>query len=136
MPIRSGRSLPMPRDAASRFLPWIVAMMVFLAALALATVMLLGTALDRWQTNLTGTLTVQVPPGPDSAKTNTDVERIVELLAATPGVQTAAALPLDRLAEMVAPWPGQAAAAAELPIPRLTDIRLRPGAHAHRAGPG
>src|SRR3546814_1421651 len=110
MQIRSGRSLPMPRDAASRFLPWIVAMMVFLAALALATVMLLGTALDRWQTNLTGTLTVQVPPGPDSAKTNTDVERIVDLLAGTPGVQTAAPLRLERPAARVSPWPAEAAA--------------------------
>src|SRR3546814_11869662 len=122
MPIRSGPSLPMPRVAASRFLPWIVAMMVFLAALALATVMLLGTALDRWQTNRTGTLTVQLPPGPESANTHTEAQRIVELLTANPRAATAAPLPRDRPAERRAPWVGEAPAVARWPLHRPTDI--------------
>ncbi|MFN4090123.1 MAG: cell division protein FtsX [Alphaproteobacteria bacterium] len=129
MALRSSRSLPMPRDAASRFLPWIVALMVFLAALALAAVMLLGTSLDRWQSNLTGTLTVQVPAGDDPDATDAAVARIVELLAATPGVEAAQALSRERLAALVAPWLGDTAEVPDLPMPRLVDVRLRPGAH-------
>lgn len=126
--IRSARSMPMPRDAASRFLPWIVALMVFLAALALAAMMLLGTALDRWKADISGTLTVQVPPGMEAAETDAAVARIVDLLHATPGVETAEALSGDRLAALVGPWLGEGAEVAALPLPRLIDVKLRPAA--------
>lgn len=128
MPFRSTRALPMPRDAASRFLPWIVALMVFLAALALAAVMLLDASLDRWQADLTGTLTVQMPPLDDPARTDTVVGQLVSFLQLTPGVESAEVLSRDRLSALVAPWLGDTAEIAELPMPRLIDVRLRDGA--------
>jgi len=128
MPFRSTRALPMPRDAASRFLPWIVALMVFLAALALAAVMLLDASLDRWQADLTGTLTVQMPPLDEPAQTDTAVAQLVAFLQLTPGVESAEALSRDRLSALVAPWLGDTAEIAELPMPRLIDVRLRNGA--------
>ena len=128
MPLSSTRALPMPRDAASRFLPWIVALMVFLAALALAAVMLLGSSLQRWQADLTGTVTVQVPPLEDPTQTDAAVVKLVEFLRLTPGVETAEALTQERLATLLAPWLGETAEVAELPMPRLIDVRLRTGA--------
>src|SRR5690606_15053360 len=125
MPLSSRRALPMPRDTASRFLPWIVALMVFLAALALAAVMLLGSSLQRWQADLTGTVTVQVPPLEDPAQTDAAVVKLVEFLRLTPGVETAEVLTQERLTTLLAPWLGETAEVAELPMPRLIDVRLR-----------
>lgn len=128
MPFSSRRALPMPRDAASRFLPWIVALMVFLAALALAAVMLLDASLERWRADLTGTLTIQVPSSQSAEDLDAAIARQLELLRLTPGIETAEALSRERLADLVAPWLGDTAEVADLPMPRLIDARLRRGA--------
>lgn len=128
MALRSARALPMPKDASSRFLPWIVALMVFLAALSLAAVMLLDSSLRRWQADLTGTLTVQVPASAEPEASDQAIERMVDMLTITPGIASAEPLSQERLATLVAPWLGDDAQIAELPMPRLIDIRLKPGA--------
>src|SRR5690606_11203509 len=55
------------RDSSSRFLPWIIALMVFMGALALAAAMMVDAAVDRWDRGLRGSLSVQIPPGPSEA---------------------------------------------------------------------
>ncbi|MCH9019928.1 MAG: hypothetical protein IIA73_06155 [Proteobacteria bacterium] len=61
MPAR-GAHLPLDEDPANRYLPWVVALMVYLAALALAGAFVLGASAARWQSGQGGRLTVQVPP--------------------------------------------------------------------------
>ena len=46
---RSPAVLPLGRDAPSRFLPWVFALMVYLAVLALTGVLILHAAVERWQ---------------------------------------------------------------------------------------
>ena len=117
-------SPPLTRDSASRFLPWIIALMIFVAALALAGVMVLGVAVDRWDRGLTGSLTVQVPPGTTNAETEARVGRVVEVLRGSPAVAAAAPLSPAEIADLLTPWLGQGAAVEELPLPRLIDVRL------------
>ncbi len=52
--------LPLASDAASRFLPWIAGLMVYLAALALAAALAIDGVAERWHVGLVGSLTVQL----------------------------------------------------------------------------
>ena len=73
----SRSDLPLDRDALSRFLPWLIAFMVFLAVLAMAGVLVLNTIAARWDKGITGTLTVQIVPADDPSK---DDERLQKVL--------------------------------------------------------
>ena len=54
---RQRLDIPLNRDSSVRFLPWIIALMVYLAGLALAGTLVLNAALQRWDRSLSGTLT-------------------------------------------------------------------------------
>lgn len=123
--------LPVARDASGQFLPWLVAVMVFLAVLALTGVMGLDGLLDRWSRDAQGTLTVQIPAASGAnAETETDarVERAVRLLESDSQIATARAVPAERLAEMLQPWLGSADLMDALPVPRLIDVTVAAGA--------
>jgi cell division transport system permease protein len=115
--------LPLQRDGSGRFLPWIIALMVYLAALSLAGMMALSGAVSRWDRALAGTVTVQLPPGSDAQLT-----KLLETLRATPGV--ASAQPLDDAAnaKLLEPWLGQGVTMKDLQLPRLIDVRIAPEA--------
>lgn len=121
-------SPPLTRDSSSRFLPWIIALMVFLAAFALAAAMLLADAIERWDRGLSGSLTVQVPPAQTDQETRKRVDRVVEILRATPGIEAAEPLSREQLGDLLTPWLGSGAAAEDLPLPRLIDVKRRPDA--------
>src|SRR6185312_8848024 len=80
--------IPLNRDGSVRFLPWIIALMVYLAGLALAGTLVLNGALARWDRSLTGTLTVQLPPA-EEGKGDGGMSVVLELLRVTPGVTSA-----------------------------------------------
>ena len=118
-----GRDLPLAGDDSARFLPWVAGAMVFLAAIALAGAILAQTVAGRWQQDLAGSLTVEIPPRPGVAAA--DRERTaLALLKATVGVADAAAVPRSRLERLVEPWLGAGAHVAELPLPALIEVHL------------
>ncbi|WP_247879090.1 hypothetical protein [Azospirillum brasilense] len=59
---RRNSDLPLAKDPTSRFLMWLTALMVYLAALALAGALLVSDMTRRWDSGLAGGLTVQVMP--------------------------------------------------------------------------
>src|SRR5208282_2407555 len=88
MRMRRRSDLPLAKDASSRFIPWIVALMIYLAALALAGALAANSAVERWSRNLLGSLTVEIMP-PDDADPkvrHVRVESAVALLLGTPGI--------------------------------------------------
>lgn len=121
--------LPLNKDASGRFLPWIIAFMVYLAALALAIGMGLDGVIGRWQAGLAGNLTVQVTH--EATATAADrarrVQAVVDLLA-LPEVASVEVLGTDDIAGLLEPWLGSAAAVSELPLPDLVAVTLKPGA--------
>ncbi len=118
---RSRLDLPTDGDGAGRFLPLIIGVMVYLAALALAGMMALQGAIARWDGALAGTLTVQLP-----AAAGGELEKALALLRATPGVERAE--PLDRAANaaLLERWLGPGLTADELRLPLLVDLRIAP----------
>ena len=99
----SGRDLPLAGDASARFLPWVAGAMVFLAALALAGALLAQTVAARWQQDLAGTLTVEVPTRVEAGGPTRE-ESALALLKATVGVAEASMVPRARLERLVEPW--------------------------------
>lgn len=123
---RVHRDLPLMRDPAIRILPWIVGLMVYLATMTLAGALLVSGLATQWSAGLTGTLTIYIAATEDqtSHALKTEVENAIRLALKTPGVATARAMPPDAVAALLAPWLGADAAIAELPLPRIVDVRL------------
>ncbi|MSO76064.1 MAG: cell division protein [Alphaproteobacteria bacterium] len=123
---RPSPPVPLARDFSSRLIPWIIALMVFLAALATVTAMQVARAVGRWDSGLSGSMTVQIPSAlaATPAALDAEVKRVAALLAAAPGVASAEPLSDERLSALLEPWLGPNAMAADLPIPRLIDVRL------------
>jgi cell division transport system permease protein len=122
--------LPLARDPASRFLPWLIAFMVWLAGLALAGALQIQATSDSWVQGVAGRITVQLVPladePPDGMETR--LQKALALLRATPGVARAAPLPKEDAAQLLEPWLGSSALVEELPVPRMIDVALEKGA--------
>jgi cell division transport system permease protein len=116
-------ALPMSADPAARFLPWLMAVMVFVATLALAGTLALSETITRWDRSLSATLTVQIPAtaGEDRAALS---EEVLSVLRDTPGIAAATPVPADRMAALLAPWLGTDAVLRTLPLPTLIDIQI------------
>lgn len=125
------RDVPLDTDASARFLPWLIAFMVYLATLALAAALAVSNVTARWDSGLSGRLTVQVPPpdpdasGPDQAAR---VDAVLAALRATAGVERARTLGDEEMAELLEPWLGELGTGAELPLPTLIAVTVDPQA--------
>jgi cell division transport system permease protein len=133
----TGRALAIPfdRGGAARFLPWLVALMVFLASLSLAAVMTLQRALSGWDASLAGTMTVELPPVPQTppgakpaAANDGGLSAALALLRATPGIGAAEPLSRDAVSGLIAPFLGNALTPDDLDLPILIDVRIDRGA--------
>jgi len=122
--------LPLDRDAHARFLPWLIAFMVYLAVLALAGVLVVNRAVDRWDTGISGTLTVQIMPSSAAGAAAGDrvLNDVMDVLRSTPGVIASVTMDEARILELLQPWLGELATDTDLPIPRLIDVTIDPDA--------
>ena len=123
--------LPLKGDATSRFLPWLVALMVFLSAVSVAGVFVIADVIGRWDHDVSGTLTVQViPVGGDGGEAMTDerVRAAVEVVRPTHGVLAVRALDKKQTLALLEPWLGSTEVVQDLPLPRLIDVTIASGA--------
>ena len=121
----------LPRDAGAAPLDFVIAVMAFLAALALGDSLIADRAAQGWQSGLSDRLTVQVlPPEQGAAKDMLDAEtaKAVALLTATPGIAHAAPLSEAEIDALVEPWIGKGGLTDDIPLPRLIDASITPGA--------
>lgn len=124
------RSLPIPRNAGRWHLAAIVAVMAYLAALCGVEVIALNDARAGWNRTLDGTLTLQLPPDTSPAR----LEVVMALLRQTPGVTAAQPLQPAETARLLEPWLGKSVPVDIMPLPRLVDVRINPGAAPDLAG--
>lgn len=126
---------PLLHDPAARFLPWMMAFLVYIACLALVAAFALDRAAEVWRGGLAGALTIEVPPGPDGdpAAMAARLEAARDAARAAPGVASAEILGEEAVAALLEPWLGAALDIAQLPVPRLIDVRLDTGAPADLA---
>ncbi len=111
---------PIPfRDASGQYLPWVLAVMVFLATLALAGALQLNGAVALWQRGVADRLTVELPGDVTAAR----MAAVLESLRGRAGVAAVTVLSQAEVAELLEPWLGRVDLAA-LPVPRLVDVRI------------
>ena len=121
--------VPFDRDGSGRFLPWLVAFMVYLAALSLLSALAMNKVLDRWDRGLAGQMTVQIPPpDPDAPAGQRDrrLDAAIEVLTETKGVRSAIVLDEADINGLLSPWLGPNALDEELPLPDLIAVEFDP----------
>jgi len=121
----------LPRETGAAPLDVVIAVMAFLAALALGASLIADRTALGWRAGLADRLTVQILPparnGADHALED-EVAAALVVLRATPGIAHAAPLSQDQTLALLQPWLGQDSLVAELPLPRLIDATITPGA--------
>lgn len=120
----------LPRDKGAAPLDFVIAVMAFLAALALGASLIAARAAHSWQSGLSDRITVQVmPPEDGDARAGLDAEtRAAQaVLQATPGIAHAAPLSDAEINALVEPWIGKDGAVSGIPLPRLIDAAIIPG---------
>ena len=125
----SGRLLPREKGVAA--LDVVIAVMAFLAALALGASLVAERASLGWRAGLSDRLTVQilVPEHGDVAATlEKENDAVLGVLRATAGIAHATPLSEEEMQRLVEPWLGKGTLVAELPLPRLIDATITPGA--------
>jgi cell division transport system permease protein len=128
--MRFRTDLPLDRDSTARFLPWIIGFMVYLAMIAATVALVVDHVTQRWQRDLSGQLTVELPavPDEDAAAHKQRVEAAVDEIADTNGIL--GTRPLDRaeVRRLLSPWLGdQAEEELGVALPDLIAVSLQPG---------
>ena len=121
----------LPRDKGAAPLDFVIAVMAFLAALALGASLIADRAAQGWQSGLAAKMTVQVLPpdtGDSRAGLDAQIQAALEILNAAPGVAHAALMSDTDTEALVEPWIGKNNLVAEIPLPRLIDVTITPGA--------
>jgi cell division transport system permease protein len=130
-PARISRGRILPREAGAAPLDIVIAVMAFLAALALGASLIADRAAEGWRAGLSGHLTVQILP-PEHGSPNPalmrETDTALAVLRATPGIVHATAISQADTQKLVEPWLGKGALVADLPLPRLIDAAVLPGA--------
>ncbi len=132
---RAGRSAPIvpPQSVAGRSLVAVVAIMGFLACLAVGVLSLVMSAAHDWQIDVAREVTVQIKPG-DPAGLPARLSRTLDIARATPGVRSARLVDEREGAALLEPWLGQGLDLSSLPIPRLVVLELDDPATADLSG--
>ena len=118
--------LQLEKDASSRYLPVVIAAMVFLATLALIGLFSIHSAIGNWSAAVSGNLTVEIAyaEGQDLDK---KMSKAAEALKTFPGVEDVRPLSLDETAQLLTPYLGRADIIKQLPLPRLIEITISEG---------
>ena len=119
--------LPLRQSAASRFLPWTIGGLLYLAVVALAIAAIADEALRLYGLRIE-LVTVSLPAARDAARGEQNLAQAVDILRRTPGVTSAVPVPPEELAALVEPWLDGFKGGADLPLPRLIDVTVDPRA--------
>ena len=115
------RNLPLGPEQSGRLLSWMVALLVYVAALCGVGLIVLDDTLRAAEHALAGTLTLQVPAEASNAR----LETVLALVRKTPGIVSVHLLEPAETARLIQPWLGPVPL-DELPVPRLIDLRVDP----------
>ena len=128
------RELPLSKDSSNLFLKIMISISVFLFAVTLAGVLAINSMLINWNSSILGSLTVQIIPINSSDKdkaheeTVAQEQRAIAMLEAMPEAAKVTSLSDEQLQRLLRPWLGDDVEVDDLPMPRLIDVRLKPGA--------
>ena len=126
--LRFRTDLPLDRDTTARFLPWIIGFMVYLAMIAATVALLVDHVTQRWQRDLSGQLTVELPgiAGEDAAQRQQRVDAAVEEITDTNGIIGTRLLDETEVKRLLQPWLGDQADQLGVTLPDLVAVSVQP----------
>jgi cell division transport system permease protein len=113
---RSGPIIP-PEAAPLRTLTVTMAVMCYLASLAIGALIIINGAVDNWTSGLSNEVTVQIQDQP-GADMDAKLERAKSILEATSGITSTEVLDRAESLKLLEPWIGKTDL-EDLPVPRL-----------------
>lgn len=114
----------LPRQGQDKgLLAGVIGVMVFLSFLAAVVGVYLNEITGSLSADMTTGLSIQIVSA-DKVENERQVKAVLDLLADTPGVESAERLPLKRLTELLEPWLGVGNVSDELPIPEMIAVTL------------
>lgn len=116
-------------DDSHRFLPWLIGMMVTLAALLLCFVVTINGWVVERNNDYTDSFTVNIPviEGERSPSDDT-VGKAIALIEQSKGVASVSRIAQSKLQDMLVPWLGSNAATTDLPLPAVLDVGIKENA--------
>jgi len=118
--------LQLEKDASSRYLPIVIAAMVFLASLALIGLFSLHSAVQSWSSAVSGNLTVEIAYE-DGVDLDKKMAKAAKFLKKFPGIEEVNPLSIDEAARLLEPYLGRADIIKQLPLPRLIEVTISEG---------
>jgi cell division transport system permease protein len=128
-----GRDIVPPQAIAGRALVLVVAIMGFLACLAVGGLSLVAEAARDWQLDVSREVTIQVKPI-DGVAIEPRLKKATEIAEATRGVKSVRLIGERESEALLQPWLGSGLDLTALPIPRLVVLDLSDPAAADLAG--
>lgn len=121
--------IPFAQDSSTFFVCWISMLMVFISTLTLAFALVTHTSVHKWYKNISGSITVQIPTHDAKGKSRedavqADIDSALGILLSTEGVIDAYVLSDSQMDSLMSPWIGENASTAELPLPKLIDVKI------------
>lgn len=130
MSLRKYSDIPLNADPSGRFVPWIVALMVYLATISLTVAFVVSSLINRWDDGFTAKLSVEIPAhnafDPDGEWEMTKVRgQVAQVLLRTPGVGSVRTLSKTEVLSTLEPWLGQGDSLEDLPLPTLLEVEVK-----------
>jgi cell division transport system permease protein len=122
--------IPLNKGAGTGFLLLLVALMTFLALIALSASFMLGDMTGRWSSGLENKITIEIPSSTDKNHTRKreEIEKVAErmksLLDNHPAVKNVSVLGERQIAELVSPWLGENFSMDNIPVPGLISMEI------------
>ncbi|MEM9332413.1 MAG: ABC transporter permease [Pseudomonadota bacterium] len=127
-PLKSGKSIVPGETIASTALIFVIAIMAFLACLTLGAVSMVSSSANKWQSDISREVTIQIKPA-DGQAMEDDIRKASRIALSFEGVSKVTALNDAATARLLEPWLGSGLELAELPVPRLLTVSIEDGAN-------
>ena len=123
-----GFDLVRMRAPVTRPLAGVAIIMCYLAASALAGAMGIGRWVNVWHDQAALKMSLYIPAADDDFQADSRAQKVVQvmdLIQNQPAITEARLVPEEEIATLLAPWLGDNADLAHVPVPDLVDITLR-----------
>ena len=112
--------IALSRDGTGEFLPWIIALMVYLTTLTLASGFTLNHIITTSHNSQLESFSVNLP----HLDNKESADKILNIVKNSFGVKEASITSNEKLKELISPWLGKSEALDNLPLPVIIEVKL------------
>lgn len=120
--------LPLWKDPSAKFIPWVVALMTYLATIAFICAMTTTATIDQWDQGSYNKLTIEIPPFLEDIKQSNQYQiqdasqKVLLHLRNVPDIKSFRLLNRSEVLSMLQPWFDDASQFQNLPLSTFIDI--------------